>query len=392
MIELKNVFVLAPNKASVEIETTIHAGIQFCRPTLILLLMSNLASNFKSALTTTPSLTVDPHLRVLALSLFVFLATCPAWSQEQGMAPSPAMAVYLPDYRVKAGDEPRLLGATHLILFSAKANEDGAVDFSRIKPELLAFAEKARARNPIAVTVCVGGWGKSNHFAAAVSSGATRERFVNDLVAFCLKHDLGGVDIDWEFPKGDREDSDFEAFIKLLSARLHADERILTIALGYTRPLSAECWRHIDQVNLMSYQPWSVQPYEPWLEDSIKRFLAAGLPPEKLLLGVGFFAKEKAGKRRAISWRSLADGKLDGLPESESGFWPVGPEVCDLRLRLMKQYRLGGIMIWEYGHDSARPEASLLLRLSKGLGLMPASDARQGISAPAAEASKVSKP
>ncbi|MCB1093550.1 MAG: glycoside hydrolase family 18 protein, partial [Verrucomicrobiae bacterium] len=135
--------------------------------------------------------------------------------------------------------------------------EDGSGDFSRITPELLAFGEKARAGGAVRVSVCVGGWGRGKVFASAVSSEASRSRFVQDLAAFCAGHQLGGVDIDWEFPKGDQEHAHFAAFLAKLGSRLHADGRLLTVALGYTRPLPAECWAHLDRVHLMSYQPWS---------------------------------------------------------------------------------------------------------------------------------------
>lgn len=282
-------------------------------------------------------------------------------------AATPVLSVYLPDYRVKADTVPAVYGTTHLVLFSAKPHDDGSVDFSGITPELLAFGKKAQANGRTKVTFCVGGWGRGELFANAVSSEANRARFVADLLAFSEAQDLDGVDIDWEFPQGDQEHADFVLFLEALSEKLHASGRILTVALGYTRPLPAKCWTFIDQVNLMSYQPWSEAPYEAWLLESIDRFLEAGVPPEKLILGVGFYTKEKAGERRAVSWKKLVGEKATGLPESEHGYWPVGPEACDLRLRLVKERGLGGVMVWDYGHDSAEPEHSLLRYLSAGL-------------------------
>ena len=305
----------------------------------------------------------------LTLGLALVSGTSDSRGEDSRPSQPPlVLSVYLPDYRVKSGDVvPQLYGTTHLVLFSAKPNLDGSVDFSRITPELLAFGQKARADGLVKVTFCVGGWGRGEEFKTAVSNETTRARFVADLVAFCATHDLDGVDIDWEFPKGDQEHADFAEFLSALSSKLHADGRLLTAALGYSRPLPTECWDYLDQVNLMSYQPWSVTDYEPWLRESIVRFLDAGLPPEKLLLGVGFYAKEKAGERRAVSWKNLVDPNSAGLPSSEYGFWPVGTDACDLRIQLVKEYGLGGIMVWDYGHDSGVPETSLLRHLSNGL-------------------------
>jgi len=284
-------------------------------------------------------------------------------------AEKPVISVYLPDYRVKVGDlKPRLYGTTHLVLFSAKPTEEGAVDFCRITPELLAFGRKARDTGDVKVTFCVGGWGRGNAFAGAVSTAENRNRFVDALVEFCESKQLDGIDIDWEFPKGNQEHADFALFLEALSGKLRSVNCILTVALGESRPLPEKCWPFIDQVNLMSYQPWwSKTDYDTYLSDSIELFLKSGLPPEKLILGVGFFAKEKAGKRRAVSWKKLVGENAVSLPESEHGFWPVGPEACDLRLKLIKEHGLGGVMVWDYGHDSFEPEHSLLRHLSAGL-------------------------
>ena len=326
-------------------------------------------------------------MRPVRLFLFLmlgFLALVPVPGADSPS--SPILSVYLPDYRVKADTIPQLYGTSHLILFAAKVRPDGSVDFSRIDDDLLAFAGKARAGDrPLKITACVGGWGQSKDFASAVSNEANRSRFVKALSAFCDTHALDGIDLDWEFPKGEKEHADFGHFIKALSAELRSKGRQLTIALGYTRPLAPELWPHLDYVNLMSYQPWSIQDYDAWLTGSVERFLEAGLPPEKLLLGVGFFAREKAGERRAISWKTQLKGEAPGLPASEHGFWPHGKKACDLRVELVERHDLGGIMVWDYGHDSPNPEHSLLRHLSRQLGIDPSkktTDPQKGISSP----------
>jgi hypothetical protein len=257
-------------------------------------------------------------------------------------------------------------GTTNLILFSAEPGEDGTVNFSRITPELLSVGKVAKEEKGIEVTVCVGGWGRGKTFANAVSKEENRERFVKDLLTFCGEHQLDGVDIDWEFPKGDQEHADFALFLASLAKGLRAEGRILTIALGYTRPLPKECWPHIDRVHLMSYQPWNDQPYEPWLRESIELFLESGLAPEKLFVGLGFFAREKAGERGAVPWKKMAEPS-NPLLNFANSYWPVGKETCDLRVKLAEEYGLGGVMVWEFGHDTAQPESSLLNYLSTAL-------------------------
>jgi GH18 family chitinase len=285
---------------------------------------------------------------------------------SEGWAGEPVLSVYFPDYRYVKGAEPAFYGTTQLVLFSAKPREDGSVDFSRITPGLLEVGEKAKAQG-ITAMVCVGGWGRGKEFATAVSTQGGRAHFVEALAGFCAEHSLGGVDIDWEFPKGEQEHADFTKFLGALSKRLRAEGRILTAALGYTRPLSVECYAYLDQVNLMSYQPWSPQDYEGWLREAVARFLDSGLAPEKLVLGVGFFAKEKGGERRAVSYKKMTGREGADLPKSEHGWWPAGKEACDLRVKLVEEFGLGGVMVWDYGHDAVAPEESLLRYLSETL-------------------------
>lgn len=308
------------------------------------------------------------RLSVLALSFSLFLSGGHESIADE-LAPASAISVYFPDYRYSEGMEPKFYGTTHLVLFSAKPNEDGSIDFDRITPGLLKVGRRAQAADKIKVTFCVGGWGRGKLFATAVSSVENRARFVAALGDFCAAHQLDGVDIDWEFPKGEQEHADFALFLKDLSARLHGDGRLLTIALGYTRPLPAECYDCIDQVNLMCYQPWNApdNSHAAWLAEAVDTMLASGVPPQKLLLGIGFFAKELGGERRAISYKKLAADDSPALPESEYGFSPVGTDACDLRLELVKKHGLGGVMVWDYGHDSTDPDKSLLRYLSSQL-------------------------
>jgi len=311
-----------------------------------------------------PRMTLTPLFRVFLVCFAAALAgASPRVEGEEVLR----LAVYFPDYRHDEGYRPTLYGTTDLILFSATPRDDGSVDFSRITPGLLAMGRQAREESGARVTVCVGGWGRGKLFANAVSTAGNRARFVEALGAFCRENDLDGVDIDWEFPRGEREHADFTAFLQALSGVLRAESRVLTVALSPAHPLSPEAYAVIDQVNLMSYQPWNPAPYETWLEDSVRAILDSGVPPGKVNIGLPFFTKELGGERRALSWKKLVGPGRVSVPESEHGYSPVGTSIIDLRLELVERFGLGGVMVWEYGHDSREPRDSLLRYLSAGL-------------------------
>lgn len=279
---------------------------------------------------------------------------------------TPRVVVYFPDYRLEKNIVPGFPGVTHLILFAGSPRPDGSVDFTRVSPELIDMGKKARAISGLRLQVCVGGWARSRSFAEAVSSPESRKRFVEEVVFFCQENQLDGVDIDWEFPRTETERRHLEAFLGELSGELRPNGLLLSVAVSSSHPLPEEALPFVDQVNLMSYQPWTDRPYERWLEDDIITVLESGVEASRLNLGTPFFAKEMGGERRAFPWKKMQEKGFE-LPASEFEFSPVGPGILDLRTQLMEKYRLGGIMIWEYGHDTTDPQSSLLHHLSEKL-------------------------
>ena len=276
----------------------------------------------------------------------------------------PRVVVYYPDYRLEKNGAPHFPGVTHLILFAGSPRPDGSVDFSRVSPELIGMGKRARAVSGLKLQVCVGGWVRSRSFAGAVSSPERRRRFVDEVARFCIENQLDGVDIDWEFPKSDTERDDFTSFLGQLSGEMRPRGLVLSVAVSSSYPLPEEALPFVDQVNLMSYQPWTARPYERWLEDSLITILESGVEASRLNLGTPFFTKELGGERRAFSWKKMQENGFE-LPASEFQFSPVGTGILDLRMDLIEKYQLGGIMVWEFGHDSADPDHSLLHHLSE---------------------------
>jgi len=58
-----------------------------------------------------------------------------------------------------------------------------------------------KAKNPaLNILVSVGGWTGSGPFSDTALTDESRRKFARSCVAFVKKHELDGVDIDWEFP------------------------------------------------------------------------------------------------------------------------------------------------------------------------------------------------
>lgn len=180
-------------------------------------------------------------------------------------------------------------------------------------------------RNPqLKVLVSVGGWTWSGAFSDMALTSQSRKRFIDSAVAFVQRHQLDGLDIDWEYPgqKGldninrpeDREN--FTALLTELRAAFDAagaklDKRyLLTIASGandewLVHTQMDQVQRSLDYVNLMAYDqfeetqpiaahhaPLYTHPANPRQLSAaliVDHYIAAGVPASKIVLGVPFY-------------------------------------------------------------------------------------------------------
>ena len=205
----------------------------------------------------------------------------------------------------------------------------------------LYLLEELKVANPSLKTlISLGGWTLSEHFSAIAADPVTRSAYVDSCIDFMLTYGFDGIDVDWEYPVGGGLYSgipeDKENYTLLLSEfRTKLDQ----IAPGYLLTIAAPAGATtipnmdlpdlavpLDWINVMTYDfhgPWesttnhhaplysnSAQPDQNTVEIAIETYLDAGVPPEKLILGVPFYGK---------TWSEVTGG--DGLFQSGS----VGP-------------------------------------------------------------------
>ena len=285
--------------------------------------------------------------------------------------------------------------------------------------------------------ISVGGWADSGPFSDVALNDSSRLAFARSCAAFVREHGLDGVDIDWEYPggggrdpgKGRPEDSrNFTLLLAELRRQLDTQSRedksghyLLTIA----GPASAaqarrmelgQVHRYLDWINLMTYDfagQWSARtafnaplyPADeagqgPSADTSVRVYLDAGVPREKLLLGVPFYGRAWAGVKdvdhglgqphsgkpprppggAGYSYRNIASGILG---ESAGRFWHErakvpwlfdakagvmvsydDPESIRAKARYAREQKLGGVMVWELSEDDEK--SSLLEAIRAG--------------------------
>lgn len=323
--------------------------------------------------------------------------------------------------------------------------EPGSVTLPRAEDRRreLAALRALKRRNPrLRLLLSVGGWTMSA-YPGIVASPARRRVFVRSLAALMRAEPaFDGVDVDWEFPGGGdekravlagpalaRERSDFGALLAELRGALdRVRPLMLTAAVtGYDRAVAAIDWRaaapRLDHVFVMAYDftperefrrrgdfsgggglPGhhanlrATGPADEFGADAmVDRLLAAGVPAGKLVLGVGFYAREWTGAlwapggfpgrgeagafKGAVPWRDLdlpgraRRGQRIGRDERAGATFLHAPDgtfasfedrwaIC-AKGRYAAARGLGGLFAWEVGQDDGRLSAALAQAASR---------------------------
>mgnify|MGYP003575154272 CR=1 FL=1 len=288
-----------------------------------------------------------------------------------------------------------------------------------------------KPKNPsLKILISLGGWSWSENFSDAVLTDTSRRAFAASAVEIIKKYGLDGVDIDWKYParpgeKGNiyrPEDKQnytlmFESIrneLDLLEEQTGKKYLLTTAVGGFTSFVDntemGKAAKYLDFVNLMTYDysggkiaghhtnlyASSKYPTENFADKAVKAYVLAGVPINKLVLGIAFYshtydlaenhrrgiggkvAKRAAGHnfsfikdslinqngyryyrdRAAKSPYLYSSNKLQFLSYDDE--WSVRKK-CEY----VKKNKLAGVMFWEYYSDQ---KGYLLNEITKVLG------------------------
>lgn len=221
---------------------------------------------------------------------------------------------------------------------------------------------KLKASHPhLKTLIAVGGWTWSEKFSDVTLTQQSRQKFAGSCVEFMKQYGFDGVDIDWEYPvsggekPGRPEDKvNYTLLLQELRNRLDAQgaadgkHYLLTICApaaesNYNNYELDKIPQYVDWIGLMSYDfngswskytnfnaPLHAHPGDPMgatlnINSTVEDFLARGVSPDKLVMGVPFYG---------VGW--------NGVPDINNGlFQPPGGSAGSFDYKDLAQNYIG---------------------------------------------------
>ncbi len=305
---------------------------------------------------------------------------------------------------------------THINYAFANIKDGKVIEGYSSDTETLKKLNTLKSVNPdLKILISVGGWSWSKNFSDAVLTEQTREVFANSAVEFMQKHNIDGIDLDWEYPGqiGDnntfrQEDKEnFTAVLKLIREKLEAIKPniyLLTIATGANQSYldhtnMAEAHQYLDFINIMTYDYFTggssktghhsslfqskTNKNAMYSAKAVEQHVKAGIPIQKLVLGVPFYGRwwkgvndenrglyqDSSGERGGFSFKEIEENYIN-----KNGFealwddtakapylWNVtekqfvtyeNSKSLKYKIDYIKEKKMGGVMFWQLFGDS----------------------------------------
>ncbi len=239
-----------------------------------------------------------------------------------------------------------------------------------------------KKQNPkLLVMLSIGGWG-SGRFSEMAGSETNRKAFAKDCRRICNELGLDGIDIDWEYPTQNSagisaSPNDTENFTLLMRDLREALGKKLWLTLASVGSAQyidfRSCQQYLNMVNVMAYDMGNAPKHHSalyrskivgWLSasDAVEAHRKAGVPDEKIVLGMPFYGRGKSGvymkyrdrdkhsETEVWSNTSKASFLVDEDGELAIGF--ESPRSIAMKCAYIKEQGLRGAMYWEYADDN----------------------------------------
>jgi spore germination protein YaaH len=259
---------------------------------------------------------------------------------------------------------------------------DGGIQGGVMASQAVQVARDAGLR---VVPSIVNGGFDAQRVSLVVNDPARRQQHIQDILALVRDNDYDGIDIDYESLNPADRDA-FSLFIEELAAALHAEGKLLSIAVhaktgdaGAWGGAAAQDWARlgaaVDSFKIMTYdfhngasEAGPIAPLD-WV-DAVLSYAATVVPPEKTWMGVPVYGYNWTGSRaQSLNWRQalqlagqqgvqpqrdLASGELTfSYDDGRHTVYFNDGETLAGRLALLREKhpKVAGIAIWPLGGE-----------------------------------------
>ena len=249
------------------------------------------------------------------------------------------------------------------------------------RPERLRQLAELKRDHEIYVVLSIGGW-TAGGFSEMASTQRRRKLFAKDCKRIVKEFGLDGIDIDWEYPSCSEagiisSPADIDNFTQLMRELRKALGKEYLLSCATVADAQFVDFRaiepYVDLVNIMMYDVGNPPYHHAALyrsdksgrvtaQEALQAHLDAGMPVNKLVLGVPFYGRSVKGfgdtaygaliKRTDVirMWDDVAKAPYlvkDGefvctYEDAESLAW---------KCRFVKETGMRGMMYWEYRCD-----------------------------------------
>lgn len=239
----------------------------------------------------------------------------------------------------------------------------------------------------VRILLSIGGWGSGN-FSEMSGDPDSRASFAKDCRRIVDEFRLDGIDIDWEYPGEDvaqiscspDDIGNYTLLMRDIRAAIGPDKLLTHATAGSGKFYDFKALdAYIDWTNVMSYDlgwaPYHNSPLYPSelldpesmsVSQCVQAHLDAGVPPEKLVLGLPFGGHGAEGFPRGVDLTKAhllpgytyhwdAVGQVPYLTDDATGAFAFGYEdEKSLRIKALFAVENGfkGAMYWSYNGDN----------------------------------------
>lgn len=314
----------------------------------------------------------------LAICLMVCVLVHTTQAQNN---PQRVVVAYVTSWSTVMPDPTRM---THINYAFAHVNSSlSSISIDNV--ERLKQIVKLKEVNPqLKVVLSLGGGGGSQYLHELAANATKRQQFGTVCKNVCQQYNLDGIDVDWEFPDGSGDKTNYTLLMKAMKEGM-GNDLLLTMASADSPSFYnyRDFIQYMDFINVMAYNMAGEGNHHAALyrggtvssggscwntvNESITAHLNAGIPAGKLVLGMPFYANNgKYTGDSEISYQRIKNymsqgytrkwddvGKVPYLVDGSGRLFYCFDDAESITLKcnyILNKNLLGG-MYWEYDED-----------------------------------------